>query len=194
MSKSRTRFCELYRPIGALLLLLAILLLLLRACSQQAPSASVPVAPAAPTVAIQATVPVVPTVAVQATLPSIALPKLNVPAAGDFTADGVKLSGTGQPGEMIEVWDGTTKVGAVKVGADGEWSLVGKLGEGAHKLAVRTVDAAGKTVNESVALIPAEAQGLHREVRLPAQPLLCLLSRPGRGLVRRPDYWGIWVI
>ncbi len=163
MEKSRTRFCELYRPIGALLLLLAILLLLLRTCSQQAPSATVPVAPALPTVAIQATAPVVPPVAVQATLPSLALPKLNVPLAGDFTVDGVKLSGTGQPGEMIDVWDGATKVGAVKVGADGTWSLVGKLAEGAHKLAVRTVDTAGKTLNESAAVdvtVPAVATGL----------------------------------
>jgi len=93
----------------------------------------------------------------------VAIPKLNLPAAGDFTAEGVKLSGTGQPGATVEVWDGATKIGTAVVGADGKWSLMGKLGEGPHKLTVRTVDASGKTLNESPAVdvtVPkAEAPG-----------------------------------
>ena len=143
MNQSHGRFCQLYRPIGALLLLLAILFLLLRSCSVQTPVAAVPTVEAtrpAPTT-------VAPTSAPPTALP-IALPKLNVPAVADYTADGVKLSGTGQPGATVEVWDGATKVGTAVVGADGTWSLVGKLGEGAHKLGVRTVDAAGKILNE----------------------------------------------
>ena len=101
----------------------------------------------------------------------MALPTLNAPAAADFTADGVKLSGTGQPGATVEVWDGTTKVGTAMVGADGKWALMAKLSEGAHKLAVRTVDASGKTLNESAALdvaVPkaeARRRGLHRPSR-----------------------------
>jgi 2-polyprenyl-6-methoxyphenol hydroxylase-like FAD-dependent oxidoreductase len=82
---------------------------------------------------------------------AVALPKLNVPAAADFTATGVKLGGTGQPGAIVEVWDGATRVMTATVGADGAWSGVARLAEGAHKLAVRTVDAAGKTLNETPA-------------------------------------------
>jgi LysM repeat protein len=82
---------------------------------------------------------------------AVALPKLNTPAAADFSAAGVKLGGTGQPGAIIEVWDGATRVMTATVGADGTWSGGGKLAEGSHKLAVRTVDAAGKTLNEAPA-------------------------------------------
>jgi nucleoid-associated protein YgaU len=64
----------------------------------------------------------------------------------------VKLSGTGQPGATVEVWEGAIKLGTAVVGSDGTWSLVAKLGEGAHKLAVRTVDAAGTMLNESPAV------------------------------------------
>jgi LysM repeat protein len=167
MNQPHGRFCQLYRPIGALLLLLAILFLLLRSYSVQTPVAAVPtVEPtrsAAPTVA-PTLVPTVsptlaptlsptlaPTSAPPTALPT-ALPELNVPAAADYTADGVKLSGTGQPGATVEVWEGAIKLGTAVVGSDGTWSLVAKLGEGAHKLAVRTVDAAGKTLNESPAV------------------------------------------
>jgi nucleoid-associated protein YgaU len=145
MNKPRARFCELYRPIGALLLALAILFLLLRSCTAPTPTVAVP------TVQVQATVPALPTVA-PPTVPPLTLPKLNVPSVADFTAEGVKLSGVGQPGATVEVWDGAVKVGTATVGADGAWSIVGKLAEGAHKLAVRTVDAAGKVLNEAAAV------------------------------------------
>jgi nucleoid-associated protein YgaU len=186
MQKSRVRFCALYRPIGALILLLIILFLLLRACAAPAPVAvptiaapTVPaptvVAPtvalptvAAPTVAVPtiaaptvgaptaAPTVAVPTVAaptvVAPTAAPVALPKINAPAPADFTADGVKLTGTGQSGETVEVWDGVARLGTVKVGADGTWALTGKLAEGSHKLLARTVDAAGKTLNEAPAV------------------------------------------
>ena len=90
------------------------------------------------------------TPAVDVTVPKIvAQPKINAPAPADFTADGVKLAGTGQPGETVEVWDGVNKLGTVKVGADGTWALTGKLAEGSHKMLARTVDASGATLNWS---------------------------------------------
>nr|MBC7243913.1 hypothetical protein [Chloroflexota bacterium] len=82
----------------------------------------------------------------------IALPTLNPPSMADFTPDGVKLSGTGQPGATVEVWDGATKIGTAVVGVDGIWSLVARLSEGTHKLTARTVDAAGNVLNESSAI------------------------------------------
>jgi hypothetical protein len=174
MNESCGWFCRWYRPIGALLLLLAIGFLLLRPGNVQAPVAVVPAVEATltapptggvvPTVVLPTALPagaattqptalatVAPTVAQPTALP-LALATLNLPAAADFTAEGVKLSGTSQPGATVELWDGATKVGTAAVGADGLWSLVSPLGEGAHKLVVRTVDAAGQILNELAAV------------------------------------------
>jgi nucleoid-associated protein YgaU len=151
MNESRDRFSELYRPIGTVILLAIIIILLLQANRAPAPVA----VPTPPPPTIAAPTAAAPTVAAPTAAPTavpVALPKINAPAPADFAADGVKLSGTGQPGEMIELWDGATRVGVVKVGADGAWSLAGKLAEGPHKLIARTVDAAGKTLNEAPAV------------------------------------------
>jgi hypothetical protein len=142
MNQSHGRFCQLYRPIGALMLLLAILFLLMRSGNVQEPVAVAPT--------VEATT-VAPTSAPPTALP-IALPSLNLPAAADLTPDGVRLSGTGQPGATVELWDGATRVGTAVVGPDGIWSLESTLGEGAHRLAVRTVDAAGNILNELAAV------------------------------------------
>ena len=184
MNQSHERFCRLYRPIGALLLLLAVLLLVLRSCGAQKPAtvvstpqATSTVLPAvAPTSAAPTAVPTMaPTLALPTAVPTtaptlaaptaiaIALPIMSLPQASDYAADGVKLSGTGQPGTTVEVWDGTTKVGTAVVGADGAWSLLGKLAEGVHKLVVRTVDAAGKILNE----LPAVDVTVPKAIALP---------------------------
>jgi nucleoid-associated protein YgaU len=153
MNSSQGTFCRLYRLVGALLLLLPILFLLLRSCNVVMPAAVVPTAEA-PT-SVPTTVPptvmppsAVPPTAVPPTAVPVAVPKLKVPSVSDWTADGLKLSGAGQPGATVEVWDGATRIGTAVVGADGIWTLVSKLAEGAHKLAVRTVDAAGNLINE----------------------------------------------
>ena len=87
--------------------------------------------------------------AVEVTLPAaMVLPTLNLPTTADYTVDGLKLSGTGEPGATVEVWEGATKIGTAVVGEDGTWSFVAMLSEGVHALAVRTVDAAGQTLNE----------------------------------------------
>ncbi len=187
MVDSDCKFCRLYRPIGALLLLAAILLLLLRSCNTPAapmpaatgatavaaPAVAAP-AVAAPAVAAPATIAptavpptAVPATAVPPTAVPLRLPELALPAAADFSAEGVKLGGTGEPGATVEIWDGTTKVSTAVVGADGRWNLLAELAEGAHKLAVRTVDAAGKVLNEAPALdvtVPAIALP---EIKLP---------------------------
>ncbi len=135
MNQSRGGFCRLYRLAGALLLLLPILFLLLRSRGLQVPRAFVPT--------VQ-----VPTTAVPPTAVAVAAPNLKVPSAADWTADGLRLAGTGLPGSTVEVWDGATRIGTAVVGTDGLWSLVGKLGAGAHKLSVRLLDAAGNLLSE----------------------------------------------
>jgi len=137
--------------------LLAILILLLtRSC---APSPAPP-APAPTAAATQAP----PATAAAPTVAAPLAPKLNLPAAPDFGADGVALSGSGQPGSTVEIWDGETKIGTAKVGADGLWKLDAKLGEGAHQLAVRAVDDAGRTINEAAGL---DVTVPKREIALP---------------------------
>ena len=175
MNNKNGSFCRLYRPIGALILLLIILLLLLRGCNTAEPP-PLTVAPVAQATAVPPTA-VPPTVAPTAapTATPLAMPALNALVDGDFTADGVKLGGTGQPGATVEVWDGATKVGAAVVGADGKWTLTAKLGEGPHKLAVRTVDAAGKTLNESPAM----------DVTVPAPLVVPALNLPPPLISRR---------
>ena len=80
MVDSDCRFCRLYRPIGALLLLLAILLLLMRACN--APATTPPVATAAPVVAapaVDVVATVAPTVVPPTVVPPTAVPPTVVP-------------------------------------------------------------------------------------------------------------------
>jgi 2-polyprenyl-6-methoxyphenol hydroxylase-like FAD-dependent oxidoreductase len=163
-----------------LLLLLAILFVVLRSHYVATPVAVVPAVEATRTVlpTVLATVPptaaptalrtAAPTSPPPTALP-VAQPRLNLPAAADYTVEGVKLGGTGEPGATVELWDGTTKLGTAVVGADGIWSLVSKLGEGAHKLVVRTVDAAGNILNESAALdVAVPATVALPELNLPA--------------------------
>jgi len=185
MNPSEERFCRLYRPIGALLLLLAILFFLLRSCTAQKPVVVVPAVeatstalPAAkPTVAPPTALPtaaltVVPPTALPTVTPPtaspVAVPRLNLPASGDYTPDGVRLTGTGQPGATVELWEGATKIGTAVVGVDGIWTLVARLSQGTHKIAARTADAAGKTVNETPAL----------DITVPAVIVLPLVNVP----------------
>jgi len=183
MNQSPGRFCRLYRPVGALLLLLAILFLQLRSCNVQTPVAVVPTEEpptAVPPTAVPPTVvppTIVPTAAAPTALP-IALPELNLPSLADLTADGLKLSGTGEPGATVELWDGATRIGTAVVGADGVWSLVTKLTEGAHKLAVRTVDAAGNIINE----LPAADITVPKAIALPTLNLPSLADLTADGL------------
>ena len=75
------------------------------------------------------------------------------PALPTFTAkaaaDGVTLSGTADPGAKVEVVADGKSLGTATAAKDGTWSFLAKLGAGIHKIVARTLDAAGKALNES---------------------------------------------
>lgn len=62
-----------------------------------------------------------------------------------FTNDSTPLlSGNGEAGARITVYDGTQLLGSTTVGANGTWSFIsGTLGNGSHTLSVTQTDAAG---------------------------------------------------
>jgi len=55
------------------------------------------------------------------------------------------ITGTGEVGATVSVYDGTTLIGTAVVGAGGTWSLtvVSSLGAGAHSVTAKQTDAAG---------------------------------------------------
>gem|GEM_PF-2365762 len=56
------------------------------------------------------------------------------------------ISGTGEPGSTVRIYDGTTLLGSAAVGADGRWTLsLGALPGGAHTLTATVTDTAGHT-------------------------------------------------
>ena len=98
----------------------------------------------------------------------IAMPAISSPTIGDGGRIG--LSGTGQPGAIVELWAGAVKLGTAAVGADGTWSWDGILDPGDHQLSARTVDTSGKTLNESPAVAVAVAAA--------AVPIIPVLAEP----------------
>jgi len=56
-----------------------------------------------------------------------------------------QLTGTGEAGSTITIYDGTTAIGTAVVGSNGSWSFTpsGNLNEGSHSFTVRATDAAG---------------------------------------------------
>jgi nucleoid-associated protein YgaU len=94
-----------------------------------------------------------------------ALQPPEVDARGGFT-----LSGTGQAGSMVEIWDGEAKLGAAKVGADGTWEFSGELEPGEAALVARTVDAGGNVLEES--------EPLAISVPVPSEPEAPTLGEP----------------
>lgn len=80
-------------------------------------------------------------------VPETATPEINPPLVSD---DGqLSLSGTGEPGQTVEVWAGDELLGTATVGDDGSWSLEATLEPGEHEVTVRTVDADGQVLNQS---------------------------------------------
>ncbi|MFT3830525.1 MAG: Ig-like domain-containing protein [Opitutaceae bacterium] len=56
------------------------------------------------------------------------------------------VSGTGEPGSTVRIYDGATLLGTAIVGQDGTWTLaLGVLSGGAHTLTATLTDAAGNT-------------------------------------------------
>ncbi len=66
---------------------------------------------------------------------------------GSVTDDNTPtLSGNGEVGAIIRVYDGTTLLGSTVVGANGTWSFTSPaLADGSHSLTVTATDAAGNT-------------------------------------------------
>ncbi|WP_277977771.1 Ig-like domain-containing protein [Pantoea endophytica] len=67
--------------------------------------------------------------------------------AGSITDDNAPtLSGTAEAGAIVSIYDGTTLLGTVTVGADGRWSFTTPaLADGQHSLTATVTDAAGNT-------------------------------------------------
>ncbi|EMH4164818.1 hypothetical protein RJ498_004153, partial [Pluralibacter gergoviae] len=71
---------------------------------------------------------------------------------GDVTDDSQPtLSGTGEPGNRIDIWDNGKIIGSENVGDDGTWSWKPEtpLGEGDHTLSTTETDPAGNTSKPS---------------------------------------------
>jgi hypothetical protein len=67
---------------------------------------------------------------------------VSTPATTTTTAP-VTVRGTGDAGDTIRLYDGTTLVGTATVGADGTWSMTVNLAVGSHTLtATQTVNQA----------------------------------------------------
>ena len=89
-------------------------------------------------------------------------PTLTVPT-GPTAAGPVTLSGTGTPGEQVEVLVNGQPVGTATVGADGKWSLPATLAAGTDEVIVRSVgnpanaSAPAKLTVDAAAATPAPA-------------------------------------
>jgi hypothetical protein len=85
--------------------------------------------------------------ATETTTPEIAAPEVSPPQLSDEGQ--LSLSGTGEPGQTVEVWDGDVSLGTATVSEDGSWSMEADLEPGEHKITVQTVDADGQVINQS---------------------------------------------
>ncbi len=74
---------------------------------------------------------------------------LSFAAAADkgIAGDTVTVAGKGEADDTVTLFDGTTAIGSIVVGAAGNWSITTAkpLGVGAHSLSTREVDVAGNT-------------------------------------------------
>ncbi|MBV4414052.1 Biofilm associated protein A, partial [Enterobacteriaceae bacterium YMB-R22] len=73
-------------------------------------------------------------------------------ASGDTTDDTQpELSGKGDPGNVIDIWDNGDKIGSTVVDEEGNWSWMPEepLPEGEHELSTTETDAAGNTSEPS---------------------------------------------
>ena len=69
---------------------------------------------------------------------------VTIPNGGVTNDSTPLLSGSGEVGARISVYEGTTLLGTTTVGSNGQWSLISStLGSGSHTLTVTATDAAG---------------------------------------------------
>jgi hypothetical protein len=99
------------------------------------------------------------------------------PQTGDLTSGDATndqrptLKGTGHPGDVIELFDGTTSLGTTQVQEDGSWSMDPNqdLSEGPHSLTAVATNAVG---NHSA---PSNGFDLDIDLTAPAQPAISTL-------------------
>jgi Ca2+-binding RTX toxin-like protein len=74
-------------------------------------------------------------------------PAIASPADNSYNNTGnITVSGTAEPGNTVELFDGAASVGVVTTNASGDWSKeLGGVTEGSHTYTAKTTDAAGNT-------------------------------------------------
>lgn len=87
---------------------------------------------------------------IEAVQVEIAAPVLDPPQLG--TDGQLSLSGTGEPGQTVEIRAGDVSLGTTTVEGDGSWTLEGELDSGEYDVTVRTISADGEILNESAAV------------------------------------------
>ena len=91
-------------------------------------------------------------------------------SADDPAAARLNLSGTGEPGAMVQVWAGDQLLGTTRVGGDGAWTFDQDvaLSAGQHNVVVRMLDADGNVLG---ALDPLRVEVAEPEVAAPTARL-----------------------
>ncbi|MCG3208083.1 MAG: hypothetical protein FOGNACKC_01684 [Anaerolineae bacterium] len=111
--------------------------------------------------------------ALSLSLPQIPPPEFSLPDV-NFAAGGVALSGTGEPGGIVEIVANGQVIGTAPVGDDGTWSFTAKtLDPGDYNLSLRSLAANGDVLAESeaVAINVAAPQMAAPELTVPAEAL-----------------------
>lgn len=137
-SSSDTKRYDLFKWLIAAILAGIVLLLLLQNRFAKQPATLEPTATAV------AVAPVAESTA--APLDAI-VPTMSTPVLAEDGA--LRLSGTASPSAKLDILANGVSIGSTAVGADGNWSFEKKLAPDDYNLAVRTVDANGKIINES---------------------------------------------
>ena len=86
---------------------------------------------------------------VESTTP--AAPVITSPADNSYNTTGnITVSGTAEPGNTVELFDGAASVGVVTTNASGDWSKeLSGVAEGSHTYTAKATDAAGNTSDAS---------------------------------------------
>ena len=86
--------------------------------------------------------------------PSIVSVSPDTGLSGDHITNAKQLviAGKAQPASKVQIYDGSTKLGTVVVGADGNWSYTtAKLADGKHAFSTKAINAAGNVSPASAA-------------------------------------------
>jgi hypothetical protein len=117
--------------------------------------------------------------------------------SGDSTDDSTPtLSGTGTPGNTVEIWDNGVKIGEQLIGDDGKWSFITPpLIHGPHSITVVEKDPDGRTSEPSDPFelnidLEAPDRAELNEVWDDVEPRTGLVSNGGSTNDQQPDFRG----